>query len=385
MSNSVNDIPAGLRVPAQVPLDAKVLVASQSVLANLGPAGNLAYTYYKGMIAYCAQEQTRWEWREPNYPGEIGLMLSNFVYPSGLTVFGINYSNKAYNFFPITLVSVGTNPQELADSLEMSFDFKRGEQGVLTRNVQEPPQGYTDNVYVRNGFIGYHKPILTGAGVVFHPLIDNGNPVAEEPVLIEALVYNLGVKVKDFTKIANYNPTVVISKYTPTTRKTPNSPTPGFPQTTWRKGSFKISTDNDPVRLTRVPIQAGYQVIDFGQEHYFRTSRWFQNGGVFVAGLADEIVLCTRGSKNRYSQQALPGSLGTTYKAFVYLQFHIEITVNGVKYLSKPLGKLKMVAALTTGENGTVYPIPMGTILSYDFSGTIGTTKHPTKIYFKHT
>lgn len=380
MSNSVNDIPAGLRVPAQVPLDAKVLVASQSVLANLGPAGNLAYTYHKGMIAYCAQEQTRWEWREPNYPGEIGLMLSNFVYPSGLTVFGINYSNKAYNFFPITLTSVGTNPKILVDSLEMSFDWKKGETQILTRDVQEPPQGYTDNVHVRNGFIGYHKPILV-SGVVTHPKIDNGGPVEDDPTLFEAIIYNLGVKVKDFSKIVNYNPTIVISKYTPSTKKKQPNPDPnpilGFPNPTWRKGSYKFSQDNDPVRLTRVPIQAGYQIIDFGQEHYFRTVRGLQNGGSFQGG---SLLLCTRAAKYRYSQVSLTD---LTSKAFVYLQFHIEITVNGVKYLSKPLGRLKMVAEIKP-ELGEIYPIVAGDIIPYTFSSNGAIERH-TKIYFKHT
>lgn len=101
MSNSINDIPVGLKVPSQVPLDAKLYKLSQAELANLGASGNLAYTYYKGMIAYCAQEQTRWEWREPKYVGEPGLLVSNFTYPNNLTIFGIDYSQKQYNFFPV--------------------------------------------------------------------------------------------------------------------------------------------------------------------------------------------------------------------------------------------------------------------------------------------
>lgn len=111
MSNSVNDIPAGLRVPAQIPLDAKVYKLSQADLSNLGPSNNLAYTYFKGMIAYCAQEQTRWEWREPKFVGEVGLLSSNFVYPDNLSIFGIDYSLKTYNFFLMPTASAIAGPQ----------------------------------------------------------------------------------------------------------------------------------------------------------------------------------------------------------------------------------------------------------------------------------
>ncbi len=378
MSNSVNDIPTGLRVPGQVPLDAKVYFASESALSNLGASNNLAYTYFKGMIAYCAQEQTRWEWREPAYPGEIGLISTNFVYPSGLTIFGINYSNKAYNFFPITLTSSGLTPTQILNQLEMSFDWKKGQVTDTTKTSADLPEGVTDNVYIRNGFIGFNKPELS-AGQVVHPPIFDGIATYNDPILFEALVYNLGVKVKDFSKIANYNPTVVISKYTPTTKKKPNIPVAGFPDVTWRKGSFKFSLDNDPIRLTRVPIQAGYQVIDFGQEHYFKTIRGLQNAGTFTGG--SNPLFDTRGAKHRYSQSS---TTTLTSKAFVYLQFHIEITVNGVPYLSAPLGRLKMVAEIKP-EFGEAYPTSFGDIIPYDFSSSPGFGTRFTKIYFKHT
>ena len=102
---STNDIPAGLRVPAQIPLDGKLYFASQNVLADLGPSNNLAFTYYKGMRVYCAQEQTRWEWRQPDNPSEVGLLVSNFTYPPGLIINGVDYGNKEYNFFKVLQAS----------------------------------------------------------------------------------------------------------------------------------------------------------------------------------------------------------------------------------------------------------------------------------------
>lgn len=375
--SSINDIPVGLRVPGQIPLDGKVYFASQSTLANLGPGNNLAYTYFKGMIAYCAQEQTRWEWREPNYPGEVGLIPSNFVYPSGLTVYGINYSNKAYNFFPIPNSVLQPTPFQLLNQLEMSFDWKAGTVQNFTRIPANMPQGVTDNVHTRNGFVGYHKPI-ENAGNVEHPEIFM-DPGYQECKLIEAYIYNLGVKVKDFASIADYNPTLVISKYTPTKKKKPNTPTPGYPDPTWRKGSYKFSQDNDTVRLTRVPIQAGYQVIDFGQEHYFKTSQTVQTAMSFI-NLASLPLIRTRGAAKAYSQTTPFKSYS---KAFVYLQFHIEITVGGAPYLSAPLGRLKMIMEFKPKE-GITYTYPAGGIIEADFSSEIG-IKRTTKIYFKHT
>jgi hypothetical protein len=373
--SSINDIPAGLRVPAQVPLDGKVYFASQAALANLGPGNNLAYTYFKGMIAYCAQQQTRWEWREPSYPGEPGLIPSNFVYPTGLSVFGINYSNKAYNFFPIPGSVLQATPTQLLNQLEMSFDWKKGTIQDYTRVPADMPLGVTNNQHTRNGFVGYGKPIEV-AGNVVHPQYE-GILGPQNEKLIEAYIYNLGVKIKDYSTIANYNPVLVISKYTPSMKKAPNVPTPTFPDNSWSKGSYKFSQDNDTVRLTRVPIQASYQVIDFGQEHYFKTSRSFQSSSTFSANYTNPL-LRTRGCK-RHNHQTTPLKLFS--KAFVYLQFHIEITVAGNTYLSPPLGRLKMLLEFKPLV-GEVYNTVPGEIISADFNTIPYQT---TRIYFKHT
>ena len=376
----VNDIPVGLRTPSQIPLDAKVYKLSQADLINLGPGNNLAYTYFKGMIAYCAQEQTRWEWRELNSPGEVGLMPSNFTYPSGLTVFGINYSNKVYNFFQVTGSTpppppASLTPFEILNQLQMSFDWKKGSVQDYTRVPADMPQGVTNNQHTRNGFVGYDKPIEV-AGNVVHPQYTLGiSP--QDTKLIEAYIYNLGVKIKDFSSIADYNPVLVISKYKNSMAKAPNTGTPSYPPVSWSKGSYKFTQDNDTVRLTRVPIQASYQVIDFGQEHYFRTSRSFQSSPVFQAAYTDPL-LRTRGCK-RHNHQLTP--LKNFSKAFVYLQFHIEITVEGSTYLSAPLGRLKMVLEFKPllGEEYDTVP---GEIISADFNGI---TYQTTRIYFKHT
>lgn len=96
--STVNNIPTGLLVPAQVPLDAKLYIANEASLMNLGTANNLAYTYYEGMIVYCVAEKRRYEWREGTV-GEVGLLPSGFTYPSPLVINGITYSGRTFNFF----------------------------------------------------------------------------------------------------------------------------------------------------------------------------------------------------------------------------------------------------------------------------------------------
>lgn len=93
------NLPLGLRVQTQIPLDVKEYSLSEADLSDLGVSSNLAFTYTKGLVVYCVAEGTRWEWREAVL-AEVGLMPVNFTYPNNVATFGIDYSNKEYNFFP---------------------------------------------------------------------------------------------------------------------------------------------------------------------------------------------------------------------------------------------------------------------------------------------
>jgi hypothetical protein len=106
-----NNIPKGLKLTTQIPLDVKTYVADEATLKYLGTNNNLAYTYYDGLRVFCIAERTNYEWREVQAGEENeGLVTFDFTYPAGLTAFGINYSNKKYNFFPFTFTGpAGTN------------------------------------------------------------------------------------------------------------------------------------------------------------------------------------------------------------------------------------------------------------------------------------
>lgn len=105
----------GLRVQTQIPLNVKKYKESEESLKDLGINNNLAFIYEQGLIVYCIQEGTRWEWKE-NVASEEGLLDSDFIYPDNTITFGIDYSNKRYNFFQYgqpdgseTKVTAGTN------------------------------------------------------------------------------------------------------------------------------------------------------------------------------------------------------------------------------------------------------------------------------------
>lgn len=298
-------------------------------------------------------------------------------------------------------IEIKETPVEALRKLEMSFDWKNSDDFNTVKLPTDTPSGVTDSIYKRNGFIGYLKPLQVPVGQVQHPDYYNGTSMVS-PILIEADIYNLGIKIKDFDKIKDYSPVVVISKYLPTRKHSVNSPSPipgtsnpieYFPNNTYKKSSFKFTNDNDQVRVTRVPIQAQYQVVDFGQEHYFKTSKNFQFSKSLGGG-QPEYVFETRGAKKRYSQCKVPynnaeaGDTGkfitVTSRAFVYLQFHIEIEVDGVKHISPALGRLKMIASIDTPSQDTLR-FSDGQIVDYDYLLSEYQFTQRTKITFKHT
>ena len=135
----------GLRVQTQIPLNVKKYKESEESLKDLGINNNLAFIYEQGLIVYCIQEGTRWEWKE-NIASEEGLLDSDFIYPDNTITFGIDYSNKKYNFFKIEYqnlsdvkvydaTSLGTGETIYKDKTvagnNVTFNFKE----VTTANV----------------------------------------------------------------------------------------------------------------------------------------------------------------------------------------------------------------------------------------------------------
>ena len=348
----VNDIPAGLRTPTQIPLDAKGYFVSQDIARNLGAANNLAYTYEKGLQIYCAREETRWEWREPNFPGEVGLRATLFTYPNSFIVNGIDYSNKSYNFYPANPYST-RDIQEVINNLDLSFYWKKGK-SIGARTPTDLPVGVTNNEYTRTGYISATLPTKPAEA---EGLIRNSSDV-----LYQFHIHNLAIELKKFENIRNFQPTLIISRFLPSKRKRVSR----VEETTHRhkRAGFKVPLSDDGVRLQRIPINKGYQVIDFGQEHFFSFPYNFT--GVDPSNIVSQSgYLMTRGVGKKYSNvrffnpDILAGNRNSSHckhKSFVYLEFQIQITFNSVTYISKPLGKLKMEASFFVTEEVSFIP-----------------------------
>lgn len=94
------NIPISLNVLTQLPLDHKTYSLTKLDLLDLGLNQTKAFTYYLGMIVYCALEKENYIWREYlNINESDGLILGGYTYPNGIINNNYNYSNKKFNFF----------------------------------------------------------------------------------------------------------------------------------------------------------------------------------------------------------------------------------------------------------------------------------------------
>lgn len=138
----------GLRVQTQIPLNVKEYAISEEDLKDLGPGNNLAYIYEKGLIIYCILEGTRYEWKE--YESEdITLLDTNFTYPDNIIAFGIDYSNKEYNFAKV-LFGSGTPPLQRID------------------------QGVGEGIIIRGRDNSYYGPVGQDAIDLSHSVTNDG-------------------------------------------------------------------------------------------------------------------------------------------------------------------------------------------------------------------
>ena len=173
-----NNLITGLRVQTQIPLDYKGYVQSEAALVDLGNSNNLAYTYHKGLLFFCKNEGTRYEWKEVITGEEnTGLRTNDFVYPPNLIVDGVNYSNKRYNFYPVGKIPTLDEVLVAGNSTTHSILF--GDGGPINANIGayqvligNGPDNYTltSSSLSHNYGLDYSRltlPLNTGAQATF--------------------------------------------------------------------------------------------------------------------------------------------------------------------------------------------------------------------------
>lgn len=141
MGINPNNYPTGFNLPAQFPNDFKVFFKTFAEMIDLGIDSNKAFTYYRGMLSFCLEDNQLYIWEPKNArkAQSEGVMPIGFTYPSNTpNAFGIEYANIEYNFFSYrynvtgyvnflygTLKQNGTQPPVLSvKSLDIPLDLQ---------------------------------------------------------------------------------------------------------------------------------------------------------------------------------------------------------------------------------------------------------------------
>ena len=155
-----NNIIGGLNIPTQIPLDVKTVSLTESALSSLGIDNNKAFTYYDGLKVYCLDTRKTYEWREVETGEEnTGLVTLDFTYPNNTITFGVNYSNKTFNFFEIQSVL----PSDIKDIVSPNNSV----------NIVETPTQIQLTVIPSNGsetkIVNGLQTTITGTGTTLDP------------------------------------------------------------------------------------------------------------------------------------------------------------------------------------------------------------------------
>lgn len=227
-----SNIPTGLKITSQIPLDVKKYVKDESTLAYLGANDNLAFTYHDQLEVLCLEEKSKYIWREVQ-PGEenTGLVPLDFTYPLNLPeTYGINYSGKKYNFFLKKVLTVeelnnlviirnvgneiGIYKDSTINNNQIEFNFK-----TLTSNdnsvlLTELPNtiNLQSKIYIEQG----SNITITGDGTELNPFIINST--GSSNVSIEdgttTIVNGDGVTTPYSVEVVNLQKTIDTFPYT---------------------------------------------------------------------------------------------------------------------------------------------------------------------------
>lgn len=99
MKNSKVQVGGSIEVATQSPLDGKTMFLTLDEM-RLNIEIN-AFKYYEDMVVRCIKTHKEYIWRETKQSDKISdkVLRNDFTYPDGAIAFGINYSNRKFNFF----------------------------------------------------------------------------------------------------------------------------------------------------------------------------------------------------------------------------------------------------------------------------------------------
>ena len=238
------------------------------------------------------------------------------------------------------------------DSSNLNLKWKNGDRYEQKRKFDVITAGITDNVYNRIGFIGYSEPRIDESGFLYYKDIESGKQNKLFKIdWIHNLIVDFDKRVWEFIK--DHKPFIQITRYKHShSKRVENSSVTGSESTHWRTSGFKLDKRNLPFRPNKIFLNKSYQVVDFGQEHYFRTPsiEFTFLDAVNARGLSNRFSTIYNSRKNPRDPLTIP--IITCKKSWVYLEFSIGINYNGNEIISKPLQRLNMILMVESGNDG---------------------------------
>lgn len=98
MDKNYVDYPQSLDVCGPAPLDAKSFAFTLEELSDLGKDNYKAFKYYRGFIILCQEDGKFYQWTDDLEGRNDKLLPEDFIYPEGLEMNDMDYSNLAFNF-----------------------------------------------------------------------------------------------------------------------------------------------------------------------------------------------------------------------------------------------------------------------------------------------
>jgi hypothetical protein len=270
----------------------------------------------------------------------------------------------------------GSSPiNTLLDTATLDLRWKNGAPGFDYKKPTDITAGVTDNQYVRNGFIADRElQILKnnpkkGESTVYY--FDEKDVLFFPIRKINNLIINIDKET--WSAIKGYRPFIQISRYKQSIYKGGQNNHLNYePGEAGRLGGhhneagFKVDKTFRPHKPSRINIQSNYQVIDIGQEHYFKF-RQFDNHKDIIDEVSS-IGLKKRFSKVTHTNKYYNGAFMICKTSWVYLEFQIGIlNSENEAVLSKPLNRLKMNLKIIDGRDGDDNAVQLENIINFKY------------------
>ena len=192
-----SNIPTGLKITTQIPLDVKGYVLNEATLAYLGVGDNLAFTYHEGLRVVCIEERKVYEWREVESGEEnTGLINIDFTYPNNHIVYDIDYSNRVFNFFQIEYVSIGDIITYTGTNIGTGFEILKDITGTSTKTFNFKKINSDNLTIIDNGDdLTINTPSTASIPALY---VNNLYKPSYDEWLVENKIQNAGTAVTGF-------------------------------------------------------------------------------------------------------------------------------------------------------------------------------------------